>query len=151
MIAACHFMVEHIGAANGVIEQFIAFARSGNDEVRQEVVLAELLQGARVNLLENALRYAHPAQTGKIELAARCERDCLLLEVRDQGPGIPAAELHCMRQPFARLEQDGATPGSGLGLAIVERIARLHHGQLQLLQRDGGGLIVRLELPLHQV
>ncbi|MBV5276335.1 two-component sensor histidine kinase, partial [bacterium] len=54
-----------------------------------------------------------------------------------------------MNRPFTRLENARTNAsGTGLGLAIVERIARLHDGQLELLPRDGGGLIARLSLPL---
>jgi len=55
-----------------------------------------------------------------------------------------------MKRPFTRLEnaRTNAT-GTGLGLAIVERIARLHGGRLELLAREGGGLIARLCLPVR--
>ena len=54
-----------------------------------------------------------------------------------------------MKRPFTRLENARTDAGgTGLGLAIVERIARLHEGKLELLTRDGGGLIARLRLPL---
>jgi two-component system osmolarity sensor histidine kinase EnvZ len=67
--------------------------------------------------------------------------------VRDRGPGIPASEVERMKRPFTRLDdaRSGAS-GSGLGLAIVERVARAHGGSLELLPRDGGGLIARLTL-----
>jgi len=53
-----------------------------------------------------------------------------------------------MLQPFTRLDTARSSSGTGLGLAIVDRIARLHGGSVQLLPRDGGGLRVRVELPL---
>jgi two-component system osmolarity sensor histidine kinase EnvZ len=53
-----------------------------------------------------------------------------------------------MKRPFARLEAARTnTAGAGLGLAIVDRIARSHNGRLELLPRDGGGLLARLALP----
>jgi two-component system osmolarity sensor histidine kinase EnvZ len=72
-----------------------------------------------------------------------------MIDVLDRGPGIPESEIERLKRPFTRFEtaRSNAT-GTGLGLAIVERIARLHGGALELLPRDGGGLIARLKLPL---
>jgi two-component system osmolarity sensor histidine kinase EnvZ len=71
-----------------------------------------------------------------------------MLSVLDRGPGIPDAELTRMRQPFTRLQEArGGKPGAGLGLAIVERIARLHRGELILRNRAGGGLEAILSIP----
>ena len=178
-------MVTQIGTANGVIEQFIAFARSDSDEAVQQVDVAELLHSvwqelsaserkqvnldapaagcwqldcrpvalrrAIGNLLENALRHGAAAdQAATIEIAASVEEGNLRLSVADRGPGIPAHELQRMRQPFVRQAQHGAPAGCGLGLAIVERIVRLHHGQLDLLPREGAGLVAQMVLPLQQ-
>ena len=56
-----------------------------------------------------------------------------------------------MKRPFARLEVARTnTAGAGLGLAIVDRVARSHNGRLELLPRDGGGLLARLALPTEQ-
>ena len=53
-----------------------------------------------------------------------------------------------MKRPFTRLDAARSNVvGAGLGLAIVDRIARSHGGQLELLVRDGGGLVARLILP----
>jgi two-component system, OmpR family, osmolarity sensor histidine kinase EnvZ len=54
-----------------------------------------------------------------------------------------------MKRPFTRLEEArSGAGGSGLGLAIVDRVARLHGGTLDLLPREGGGLVARISLPL---
>jgi two-component system osmolarity sensor histidine kinase EnvZ len=69
------------------------------------------------------------------------------VEVADRGPGIPAAETERLKRPFTRLDASRAgAGGSGLGLAIVDRLARTHGGSLELLEREGGGLIARLSL-----
>ena len=73
----------------------------------------------------------------------------IALEVLDRGPGIPAESAERLKQPFTRLETArSGTDGSGLGLAIAERIVRDHGGVLELLPRDGGGLVARVSLPL---
>jgi len=66
----------------------------------------------------------------------------------DRGPGIAEADRVRLLQPFQRSEssRSRATGGTGLGLAVAANVARRHAGELQLLQRDGGGLIARLVL-----
>ena len=54
-----------------------------------------------------------------------------------------------MKRPFTRLEAARSdVGGSGLGLAIVDRVARMHGGRLELLPREGGGLVARLVLAM---
>lgn len=96
------------------------------------------------NLVDNALRHGG----APVEVATALEDGKAVLEVRDRGPGIPAADAERMLQPFTRLDSARSGPGTGLGLAIVERIARLHGGRVRLLAREGAGLCARVELPL---
>jgi two-component system osmolarity sensor histidine kinase EnvZ len=71
-----------------------------------------------------------------------------VIEVRDRGPGIPVTEIERLKQPFTRLETARSDAGgSGLGLAIVDRVARMHGGSLDLVPREGGGLVARVVLP----
>ncbi len=106
---------------------------------------ATAMRRAIANLVDNALRYAG----GAIEVQTRVERGEAVLEVRDRGPGIPEGEQERMKQPFTRLEQARSNAGgSGLGLAIVDRIVAAHNGRFELVNREGGGLIARIRLPL---
>jgi two-component system osmolarity sensor histidine kinase EnvZ len=67
--------------------------------------------------------------------------------VNDSGPGIPPEDVERMKRPFARLDAARTNAaGAGLGLAIVDRIARSHNGRLELLAREGGGLVARIVL-----
>ncbi len=103
------------------------------------------LTRALTNLIDNAWKYGGQ----KISLSARLQADYLLLEVCDDGPGIPENEIERLKQPFTRRENARTNAsGTGLGLAIVERVARVHGGQLELLPNPSGGLIARLSLPL---
>jgi two-component system osmolarity sensor histidine kinase EnvZ len=81
------------------------------------------------------------------DVTVRCvadERE-VRLSVLDRGPGIPAAALARVKEPFRRLDEGrGGAVGAGLGLAIAERIARLHGARLDLLAREGGGLEARV-------
>ena len=98
---------------------------------------------AIANLIDNALRYS----STPIEIEARQEGGFAVIEVRDRGPGIPTSEAERMKRPFTRLEAARSDAGgSGLGLAIVDRVARMHGGRLDLLPREGGGLVARLLL-----
>jgi two-component system, OmpR family, osmolarity sensor histidine kinase EnvZ len=101
------------------------------------------MQRAVVNLIENALRHGG----SDVEVQTALENGRASIEVRDRGPGIPAARADDMLQPFTRLDAARSTPGTGLGLAIVDRIARMHGGEVKLLPREGGGLIARVEVP----
>ncbi len=94
------------------------------------------------NLLDNALRYS-PPQT-KVNVSVRRAANETVMEVQDQGPGIPPARRKDALRRFHRLEGAEAG-GSGLGLSIVARIAQLHGAQLDLLEgAEGRGLKVRL-------
>jgi two-component system osmolarity sensor histidine kinase EnvZ len=114
-------------------------------EIPAVLIYRQALTRALVNLLENARKYGGD----QIGLRTRVESGELMIDVLDRGPGIPESEIERLKRPFTRFEtaRSNAT-GTGLGLAIVERIARLHDGTLELLPRDGGGLIARLKLPL---
>lgn len=106
----------------------------------------QALKRAIINLIDNARKYGGL----EITITTRCVQDEALLEVLDHGPGIPLAEIERLKRPFTRLESARSnTNGTGLGLAIVERIARLHSGQLELINREGGGLIARIRIPLQ--
>ena len=107
----------------------------------------QALARALANLIDNARKYGG----GQIAVATRSENEQIVIDVQDRGPGIAAGEIERLKRPFTRLEnaRSDAT-GTGLGLAIVERIARLHEGSLELLARDGGGLIARLRLPIKR-
>lgn len=105
---------------------------------------ALLLRRALDNLIDNAGRYA-----GAVELRAAQVDARVQLDIMDRGPGIPAEDRERLLQPFQRSEtsRSRTTGGTGLGLAVAANAARSHAGHLQLLQREGGGLIARLQLP----
>jgi two-component system osmolarity sensor histidine kinase EnvZ len=70
-----------------------------------------------------------------------------MLEVRDNGMGMDEKTRQRCLEPFFSTKRSRG--GAGLGLAIVERVARAHRGSLELLPREGGGLVARLGLPLQ--
>ena len=102
------------------------------------------LKRALRNLLENAVRYGGKADVSLVE-----EDDRLLIITEDEGPGIPDGEIERMFQPFVRLEGSRSedTGGIGLGLAIARSIIRNHGGDINLRNREEGGLRARIVLP----
>ncbi|WP_062012685.1 extracellular solute-binding protein [Aureimonas sp. AU4] len=104
------------------------------------VALREMLR----NLVDNALRYSD----GPVLIAAQARRDRLEIDVLDRGPGVPDAEKEAVFERFRRGTTAGVRHGSGLGLAIVRRVAEAQRGTVRLEDRAGGGLRVRLALPL---
>jgi signal transduction histidine kinase len=73
----------------------------------------------------------------------------VIVDVLDRGPGIPDSQLAHVQEPFVRLEESRSrsTGGSGLGIALSRAAAQVHGGELELANRDGGGLRARLCLP----
>jgi two-component system sensor histidine kinase TctE len=91
------------------------------------VLLRELIS----NLVDNALHYTPSGGTVTVRLTPEISGQCVLLQVEDSGPGIPAAERELVFQPFYRAL--GTTvDGSGLGLAIVAEIAHQHGAMISL-------------------
>lgn len=109
---------------------------------------ALMLQELVANLVDNAIRYT-PAG-GSVLLRVQDDAAGVLLEVRDSGPGIAAAEHEKVFTPFYRVAATMQVnpSGTGLGLAIVRDIAALHRAQLALAAGDGGrGLNVSILFP----
>ncbi len=103
------------------------------------------LREAFTNLLDNARHYAgdqYPVQIRLVTAPA-----ALVVEVADRGPGIPDAEKERVLERFTRGSAGKGVAGSGLGLAIVKAAADSHRAGLDLVDRPGGGLIVRLTFP----
>jgi two-component system OmpR family sensor kinase len=103
------------------------------------------LRRAIVNLVENALKYGARA---RLRLGT-ADRNAVL-DIDDDGPGIPEAQQQQVFEPFFRLEasRNRDTGGIGLGLATAQAIALDHGGEITLSNRRGGGLRATLRLPL---
>lgn len=165
-------MAKEIGEVEALVASFIAFARDDPaEEARVRLDLTALLQsiaddraeagrtvsfegGERVvitgqslglrrlfsNLVENALKYGASAR-----VALRRDENAVVVDVADDGPGIPADQREHVFQPFVRLSEEGAR-GAGLGLAAARSIARAHGGDITILEAERGALL-RVSLP----
>jgi signal transduction histidine kinase len=100
------------------------------------------------NLVENAARFGAEAT-----IRLLVSPDTITIEVEDDGPGISDARKEVMLEPFVRGDDArnmDETTGFGLGLSIARSIVLAHGGVLSLNDRQPHGLIVRIELPVHQ-
>lgn len=104
----------------------------------------DLLASAVASLIDNAIKYAGPE--ARVEVGALDEGGQVAIWVRDNGPGIPDAELPRVTERFYRLDRSRSLPGHGLGLSIVLAIARLHGGTLRL-DNERPGLVASIVLP----
>lgn len=96
---------------------------------------ATLLRELATNLIDNAVRYC--GRGGHVTVRSYVEGGHAVLEVEDDGPGIPPEERERVLERFYRLD-DAPGPGSGLGLAIVKEIAAMHRAELRLGSGSGG-------------
>lgn len=151
MRTASFAMVDLGRIAQDMVELYDAAAEEKGVELRlageQEALTTgdrDLLASAVASLIDNAIKYAGPG--ARVEVGAQADTDGVSLLVRDDGPGIPAAELPMVTQRFYRLDRSRNLPGNGLGLAIVSAIAALHGGELRLGSARPG-LECRIVLP----
>jgi len=117
------------------------------DRAERAVVDADPIALKRLvtNLVDNALKFGSQAR-GRVF----SEAGMAVVEVDDNGPGVPERDIERAFEPFHRLENSRSreTGGIGLGLAVVRAIARGHGGEVVLRNREGGGLTARVTLPL---
>jgi two-component system sensor histidine kinase QseC len=130
--------------AEGGVE--LSFVRSSEQVIVQgyEAALAALLR----NLVENAMR--HVPAGGQVQLSIEQGMQDVVLDVIDDGPGIPPEHR---AQVFTRFHREASSRGEGygLGLSIVQRAAELHRATIELLDSPfGNGLRVRVVIPLRQ-
>jgi signal transduction histidine kinase len=123
--AGCRLSVEAAGPVQGTW-----------DRLRVEQVVA--------NLLTNAAKYA-PGTF--VEVRVKQDDRRALLEVRDEGPGIPALEQERVFRPFERARSSSGASGLGLGLYIVRQIVEAHGGAVSLRSAPGKGTSFLVELP----
>jgi two-component system, OmpR family, sensor kinase len=131
-----------LGDRELVVENDHALAVDGNPDELHRMVL---------NLLDNAGRHTPPGST--IELRLRSDAGEAVVEVGDDGPGIPSEMRAQVFDRFVRGEGPADTavgPGSGLGLSIVRAVAASHGGTVELAESGRGGALFRIRIPLNR-
>jgi two-component system sensor histidine kinase KdpD len=99
------------------------------------------------NLLSNASKYS--AQGSVIEVGAQVINSEIVIEVSDQGPGIPVEEQKLIFEAYYR-GKNISGGGIGIGLAIVKSLVELHGGRIWVSDRDGGGSVFSFSVPLER-
>lgn len=124
---------------------------SCNEEIIIEGV-EDLLGSAVENVIRNAVRYAPEGSEVEVRLSSHLQDEDVfaLIQVRDHGMGVPESEIQNLFRPFYRVAdaRERSSGGSGLGLAIAERAVHLHGGTIEASNADGGGLLVKILLPV---
>jgi signal transduction histidine kinase len=160
-------MAKEIGEVEALVASFIAFARDDPaEEARVRLDIAALLQsiaddhsehGRNVsfegeerlvitgqslglkrlfgNLVDNAIKYGSSAR-----IALSRDENAVIVEVSDDGPGVPTDQRESVFEPFVRLNEEGAR-GAGLGLAAARSIARAHGGEIAIVDAERGELV----------
>ncbi|MFF4863370.1 sensor histidine kinase [Streptomyces sp. NPDC001231] len=141
--------------ASQAIDQVHGEAEAKGVEIRGErkpaVVQGNgvLLERIALNLVQNAVRY-NVAEEGWVEVVTGVQHGQAILVVTNTGPVVPAYEIDNLFEPFRRLrtERTGSDKGVGLGLSIARSVARAHGGHISAQPREGGGLVMRVALPI---
>ncbi|MET7357810.1 HAMP domain-containing sensor histidine kinase [Streptomyces sp. NPDC005562] len=141
--------------ADRAVDQVRAEADAKGVEIRGERAPAVvqgngvLLERIALNLVQNAVRYNVP-DAGWVEVTTEAQHGQAVLVVSNTGPVVPAYEIDNLFEPFRRLrtERTGSDKGVGLGLSIARSVARAHGGRIIAEPREGGGLVMRVTLPL---
>ena len=169
-------MIQDIADMDNIIHQFLDFVKGVEGEPTQMIDINTLLQAvhdrqlragrdlvvqlaptyfipikplAMQRLLDNLVGNAYAYGKGQARIAGKVTAEHIVISVFDNGPGIPESHLQKLLRPFERLDTARSNAGgSGLGLAIADRIAKLHHGKLELVNRPEGGLEARLSIPI---
>lgn len=110
----------------------------------------KLIHRAIENILRNALRYTPQSQVVVISLHIDALKKSVFIDIDDSGPGVPEDQLTKIFNPFYRVDtsREKKTGGYGLGLTIAKQAIELHRGKVIATNREQGGLLVRITLPL---
>ncbi|MFF7341292.1 sensor histidine kinase [Streptomyces sp. NPDC008163] len=141
--------------ASRAVDQARGEAEAKGVEMREELAEAVvqgngvLLERIALNLVQNAVRYNVP-EGGWVDVSTALLPGQAVLVVSNTGPVVPAYEIDNLFEPFRRLrtERTGSDKGVGLGLSIARSVARAHGGRIIAEPREGGGLVMRVSLPV---
>jgi signal transduction histidine kinase len=116
-----------------------------SDDAASALVDPAALRQMLLNLLDNAVKYGTPGQTVRVSVVRAGTR--VLVQVDDQGPGVPRRDRERVWAAFERLSRGDARGGSGIGLAVVRELIALHHGEAWVEDAPGGGARFIVALP----
>jgi two-component system C4-dicarboxylate transport sensor histidine kinase DctB len=106
------------------------------------------IEQVMTNLLRNALDAMEEMDDRALSVEMGVSGQTAWFEVRDRGHGLGGADLTKLQEPFVTSRASGQ--GMGLGLAISAGIVKEHHGRMTAENRDGGGAVFRVEMPVTE-
>jgi len=113
--------------------------------IKQNIVIkgrALAIERMFSNLINNALTYGEG-----VEVTGQVKKTGVFIQIKDRGPGLSDNDKENVFKPYYRLEHKLNDAHSGLGMGIARNIANIHGGELELKDRNGGGLIVEVYFP----
>ena len=144
-----------------LIEHIVADANYEFNKANKHVILTSiacctlfvderLLHRAIENILRNALHYSPNKDIVHILMALSDDQKNLIIQIEDEGPGVPPDQLKKIFKPFYRVDpsREKKTGGYGLGLTIAHQAIYLHNGTIQVSNKITGGLTVTIVLPI---
>jgi len=136
---------EHFEAVHGGIRI------AGSRENITLLAYPNLLRRAIDNVLRNSIRYSPSGTVITLDCRVELMEREVVVDVLDEGPGVPESALADIFRPFFRTApgRETSSGGTGLGLAIASEAVRLHDGAIEAHNREGRGLQVTIRLPLR--
>ncbi len=138
-------------AIKDLVDLYLLVAEEKSQTLISEIADGISIKGDRhlitqmaANIIDNAIKYT--PKSGTIKVILKDGEGFILLQVADNGAGIPTAFYHRVTEKFFRLEQSRSSPGNGLGLSLVGAAVKLHKGELSFTDNTPG-LIVTIKLP----
>ncbi len=137
-----------------VIYELNILAETKNQEIVPEDLPAMRVSGDReklyqllFNIIDNAIKYTQ--QGGTIRITGKVENNIVMIDISDNGPGIPVEELTHIFKRFYRIrnKENSRVSGNGLGLTICKMIAEMHRGTINVKSETGKGTTFRILLP----
>jgi two-component system OmpR family sensor kinase/two-component system sensor histidine kinase BaeS len=130
--------------ATAIEGQAVSLEVDVSDEIPEMQIDPQRVRQILSNLVSNALK--HMPEGGSLQISVRADQATAEVLVADTGPGIPPDRLDAI---FERFVRSGDTAGTGLGLSIARDLAIAHDGSLVAANRQGGGAVFTLSLPIR--
>jgi len=141
--ALCRTIIDEFQERPDVSQQLIY---SGDDNLPEVKLDKKLMRQVISNLMSNAIKYS--LENKEIYITLTHKDETVVLEVRDEGIGIPEADLIHLFQPFQRAVNVGDISGTGLGLAIAKEAVELHGGTISVESQINVGTTFTVTIPV---